>query len=189
MNQTMTDEEPLFPETDVKFATFWPRLGALILDAIIIGLITIPVTFINLSTWKIPSLYILTTLLTLTYKPVMEYRYGATVGKMAAGLKVVGHNFEKITLNEELKRVGFYYMPSILIAFMTAKSYFTVDFSLISGFQDFQNFVASTNPAIPWVNGIVFIFGVADCISFFTNEQRRSLHDTYAGTYVIQKEW
>jgi uncharacterized RDD family membrane protein YckC len=189
MNQTMTDEEPLFPETDVKFATFWPRLGAMILDSIIIAVITIPVTLINLSTWKIPSLYILTTIITLTYKPLMEYRYGATVGKMAAGLKVVGHNFEKITLNEELKRVSFYYLPSILIAIMTAKSYFTVDFSSISGFQDFQTFVGATNPAIPWVNGIVFVFFVADCITFFTNEQRRSLHDMYAETYVIQKEW
>jgi uncharacterized RDD family membrane protein YckC len=189
MNETVTEEEPLFPEADVKFATFWPRFGAMILDTIIIGLITLPVTFINLSTWKIPSIYVFTSLITLTYKPFMEYRFGATVGKMAAGLKVVGPNFGKITLNEELKRVSFYYLPSILIAILTAKSYFTVDLLSISGFQDFQSYVGATNPALPWVNGIVFVFAVADCITFFTNEQRRSLHDIYAGTYVIQKEW
>jgi uncharacterized RDD family membrane protein YckC len=189
MNETMTDQEPLFPEADIKFATFWPRLGALILDGVIVGLITLPVTFMNLATWKIPSLYILTTIITLTYKPFMEYRYGATVGKMAAGLKVVSQDFGKITLSEELKRVSFYYLPSILIAIMTAKSYFSTDFISITGFKDFQNYVGSTNPAIPWVNGIVFVFAAADCITFFTNEQRRSLHDMYAGTYVIQKEW
>lgn len=189
MNQTMTDEEPLFPETEVQFATFWPRFGAMILDTIIIGIITLPVTFINLATWKIPSLYILTSVLTLTYKPFMEYRFGATVGKMATGLEVVGHNFAKITLSEELKRVSFYYLPSILIAIITTKSYFTIDLVSISGFQDFQTYVGSTNPALPWINGIVFVFAVADCITFFTNEHRRSLHDMYAGTYVIQKEW
>jgi uncharacterized RDD family membrane protein YckC len=189
MNETMTEKEPVLPETEVEFATFWPRLGAAILDAVIIGLVTLPITFINIATWKMPSLYILTSIVTLTYKPFMEYRYGATVGKMAAGLKVVSHDFGKITLNEEMKRVSFYYLPSILIAILTAKSYFTADLFSISGFTQFQDYVGLTNPAIPWVNGIVFVFVVADCITFFSNEQRRSLHDMYAGTYVIQKDW
>jgi uncharacterized RDD family membrane protein YckC len=189
MNETMTDEEPLLPEAEIRFATFWPRFGALILDTIIIGAITLPITFINLANWKIPLIYILTTVITLTYKPFMEYRYGATLGKMAAKLKVVGPNFEKITLSEELKRVSFYYLPSILIAIITAKSYFSADFTSISGFRDFQEYVGSTNPALPWINGIVSVFAFADCITFFTNEQRRSLHDMYAGTYVIHKEW
>jgi uncharacterized RDD family membrane protein YckC len=187
MNDTLTEDEPLFPEAEVQFATFWPRFGAAILDSIIVALVTFPVTFINLHTWKIPFLYILTSIITLTYKPFMEYRYGATVGKMAAGLQVVGPHFGKITLSEELKRVSFYYLPSVLIAIITAKSYLTIDLASISGFQEFQTYLSSTNPALPWINGIVFVFAVADCITFFTNEQRRSLHDMYAGTYVIQK--
>jgi uncharacterized RDD family membrane protein YckC len=38
-----------------------------------------------------------------------------------------------------------------------------------------------------WLNIIVFVLLVADCITFLTNDQNRSLHDLYAGTYVIEK--
>jgi uncharacterized RDD family membrane protein YckC len=189
MNEILTDDEPLFPEAEIKFATFWPRLGALLLDTIIIGIITLPITYLNLSSWKIPGIYILTTLVSVFYKPIMEYKYGATFGKMAAGLEVVGYNFGKLNLSEELKRVSFYYLPSILIAIMTARNYFSPEFVSISGIRAFQSYVSSSNPAIPWVNGLVSVFAIADCISFFSNDQRRSLHDTYAGTYVIQKRW
>ncbi len=189
MTEMLTDDEPIFPEVEIKFATFWPRLGATILDSLIIGFFVLPITYLNVTAWKIPWIYILTTLTSLFYKPFMEYRYGATIGKMAARLKVVGYNFERITLNEELKRVSFYYLPSILIAIMTVKSYFSSGFRDLPGFVEFQNYIGETNPAIPWVNLIVMGFAVADCVTFFTNYQRRSLHDMYAGTYVIQKNW
>jgi uncharacterized RDD family membrane protein YckC len=189
MNEMTGNEEPLFPEAEIKFATFWPRFGALILDSIIIATITLPLAYFNISNWKIPFIYPLTCVISLSYKPFMEYQYGATVGKMAAGLKVVGYHFERVTLKEELKRVSYYYLPSILIALMTLKSYFSKEFASISGYDEFQSYVSATNPAILWVNGIVTILVIADCITFFSNNQRRSLHDSYAGTYVIQKSW
>lgn len=189
MSEILTDDEPLFPNTEIKFATFWPRLGAVFLDSIIIALINLPIAYMNITSWKIPFIYVLTSAVAFSYKPFMEYNFGATVGKMAAGLKVVGNNFEKVTLNEELKRVSYYYLPSLLIAIMTTRSYFSGDFNSISGYQDFQNYNTSYNPAILWVNIIVSFLAIADCVSFFTNYQRRALHDIYAGTYVIQKTW
>ncbi len=189
MSEILTDDEPLFPEAEIKFASFWPRLGALILDGAIIALINLPITYINIVSWKIPFIYPLTCIIAFSYKPFTEYQYGATVGKMAAGLRVVGYNFGKLTLSEELKRVSYYYLPSLMISLMTLRSYFSADFISISGYQEFQGYVSSTNPAILWVNGIVLVLTLVDCIAFFSNDQRRSLHDTYAGTYVIQKNW
>ncbi len=55
----------------------------------------------------------------------MEYRYGATLGKMAVGIKVVGHQFQKVTLQEELRRVSFYLVPSIIQQILTLKFYFS----------------------------------------------------------------
>ena len=189
MSEILTDDEPLFPEAEIKFATFWPRLGAVLLDGVIIALINLPIAYMNIINWKIPFIYILTSAIAFSYKPFMEYNFGATVGKMATGLKVVGYNFEKVTLKEELKRVSYYYLPSLLIAIMTTRSYFSEDFNSISGYQDFQSYNSSYNPAILWVNVIVSFLAIADCISFFTNYQRRALHDIYAGTFVIQKSW
>src|SRR5450755_3907233 len=148
MNETLTEEELLFPEAEIKFATFLSRFGAFFLDGIIILVITLPITILNVMTWKIPYLFVLTSLIAIAYKPFMEYRFGATVGKMAARLRVVGHSFGKVTLKEELSRVSFYLIPQILQQTLT----FTVYLSN----------------------------------SFFSNYQRRALHDVYAGTYVIE---
>jgi uncharacterized RDD family membrane protein YckC len=188
MNEIQTDDDPLFPEADIKMATFWPRLGALILDGIIVSIIVLPVTYLNITRWKIPSLYIFTSLISIPYKPFMEYRYGATLGKMALGLKVVGHQFGKVTLMEELKRVSFYLAPGALIALLELRNYFSQDFYSITGYREFNRYVESANPAVIWINIIVGALLIADCITFFSNDQRRSLHDIYGGTYVIEKD-
>jgi uncharacterized RDD family membrane protein YckC len=179
-------EESIFPEADIKFAAFWPRLGAMFLDGLILAIITLPVTYLNITLWKIPYLFILTSLPAIIYKPFMEYQYGATLGKMALGLKVVGHSYEKVTLNEELRRVSFYLVPGILQQILTAGVYFSSGFRSISNYQEFNQEIVRSNPSINWLNIIVSILLVADCIAFFSSNQRRSLHDIYAGTYVIE---
>lgn len=188
MNESLIDDDPLFPEAEVKFATFWPRLGAGFLDGIIILLFTVPITYFNITNWKIPSVYILTCLISIPYKPLMEYRYGATLGKMAVGLKVVGRNFDKVTWKEEMRRVSFYLIPSIFTAFLELRNYFSADFISIKDYREYNQYIVSSNPAISWLNGIIIILLVADCITFFSNFQRRALHDVYAGTYVIERD-
>jgi len=186
MNENLTEEEPLFPEAEIKFATFWSRFGAFFLDGIIILVITLPITILNVMTWKIPYLFVLTSLIAIAYKPFMEYRFGATVGKMAARLRVVGHSFGKVTLKEELSRVSFYLIPQILQQTLTFTVYLSNSFFSINDYTAFNNRVVYANPSLRWLNGIVIILLIADTICFFSNYQRRALHDVYAGTYVIE---
>src|SRR5205823_4178142 len=108
MNQPFPDNEPLFPEADIVFAKFWTRFAAMLIDGIVVIAIVLPATYFNVIQWKAPWIYIITSLLTVVYKPFMEYEYGATLGKMAVGIQVVGHQFQKVTLKEELRRVSFY---------------------------------------------------------------------------------
>ena len=187
MNETEPYEDSLFPEVNIKFATFWNRLGAAFIDGIIILIFTFPVTYFNIVSWKIPFLFILTSGIAVIYKPYLEYRYGATLGKMAVGIQVLGHQFEKVSLNEEMRRVSFYLIPAILTQIMTMGFYFSANFNLISNYREYNRFIVSSNPAITWLNGIVFVLLFADCITFFLNDQNRALHDIYAGTYVIEK--
>jgi len=187
MEEMMKDEEPLFPELDVRYAKFGPRFGAGLIDGIITLLVLVPITYMNVIQWKIPAIFILTSLFTICYKPFLEYRYGATLGKMAVGIKVVGYQFQKVTLQEELRRVSFYIVPSIIQEIMTLKIYFSDDLKSIVNYSDYNNYITGSNPALVWLNIIVFVLLVADCITFLTNEQNRSLHDLYAGTYVIEK--
>src|SRR5882762_10600036 len=95
------EEESIIPEADIVFAKFWTRFAAYLLDSIFVSIVILPVTYMNVTSWKLATLFILTSVVELAYKPFMEYRYGGTLGKMVVGIKVVGHSFEKVTLAEE----------------------------------------------------------------------------------------
>lgn len=69
-----------------------PRAAAVIIDAILIGILGFIVDA-ALGT----GAYIIFALLTLLYFPVMEKTQGATVGKMALGLKVVMEDGSPLT--------------------------------------------------------------------------------------------
>jgi uncharacterized RDD family membrane protein YckC len=187
MNESLENDEPMFPEAEIVFAKFWIRFGAMLIDGLITVVIILPVTYFNVIQWKIPWVYILTSLLTIIYKPFMEYQFGATLGKMAMGIKVVGHQFQKVTLKEELRRVSFYLVPNIIQQILALNVYFSKQLNDIRHYKDYNNLIVSSNPALYILNIIVFVLFVADCITFFSNVQNRSLHDLYAGTYVIDK--
>ena len=189
MNEPFPDNEPLFPEADIVFAKFWVRFGAMLIDGLVIIVIVLPATYFNVIQWKSPWIYILTSILTVIYKPYMEYQYGATLGKMAVGIKVVGHQFQKVTLKEELRRVSFYIVPNIIQQVLTLKFYFSGQLNSIQHYKDYNDYIVSTNPALYILNIIVFVLLIIDTITFFSNDQNRSLHDLYAGTYVIEKRF
>jgi uncharacterized RDD family membrane protein YckC len=189
MNEPFPEDEPLFPEAEIVFAKFWTRFAAYMTDGLITIIIILPVTYFNVVQWKIPWVFILTSLLTIVYKPFMEYQYGATLGKMAVGIKVVGHQFQKVTLKEELRRVSFYIVPNIIQQILTLKFYFSNQLNSIQHYKDYNDFIITTNPALYILNIIVVGLLIVDTITFFSNGQNRSLHDLYAGTFVIEKRF
>ncbi len=78
-------------------AGFWVRFGAAIIDY----LIFIPILILaiwNGFTLKSTPLLILIHLPGLTYKPFMESYFGATLGKMSCGIKVIDDNCNKLSL-------------------------------------------------------------------------------------------
>jgi len=187
MHVSGQEEESIIPEADIVFAKFGSRFSASLIDGILIILVNLPITYFNVTQWKIPALYIMVSLVLVCYKPFMEYRYGATLGKMALGIMVVGYQFQKVTLREELRRVSFYLVPNIIQEIMTLNVYFSDDLKQITSYHDYNNYVTESNPALLVLNLIVFGLLIADCICFLNDAQNRSLHDLYAGTYVIEK--
>jgi hypothetical protein len=86
-----------------------------------------------------------------------------------------------------MRRVSFYMVPAILQFVLTVRNYFSTEFISVKNYNDFNQYLISSNPATLLLGGIVFFLGVADCLTFFLNNQRRALHDLYAGTYVVEK--
>jgi uncharacterized RDD family membrane protein YckC len=180
-------EETIFPEADIIYSKFWDRLGACLLDGCIVIFITIPVSYFNITTWKIPSLYLVVSLVSIFYKPFLECRFGATLGKMIVGLEVVGHDFGKIDVSSEIKRVSFYLFPAVLQHIISLPFYFSATFDSIYNYREFNGLIAAGSPSLLWISGIVLVLFISDTVAFFVNQPNRALHDVYADTYVIER--
>ncbi len=123
-NELLDDlDHPENPQ-NVRFAGFWVRVGASMIDFFIV-LPIVGLGVFNALQYKSLTLALILIVLQSIYKPLMEFKYGATVGKMATKLKVVSYNFKEITLNQSILRNGFY-----LLGFFT---------SLVTNFTLFSN--------------------------------------------------
>ena len=78
-------------------AGFWIRVGAYFIDSVIFFPIII-LSIWNTYSFKSIAVLILMNLPGLIYKPFMESFFGATLGKMACGIKVIDDNGKKLSL-------------------------------------------------------------------------------------------
>lgn len=174
-------------EENVKYGGFWPRLGALIIDALVMLPVSFGMYYLNITSWKSSMILVMVTVVTTAYKPVMECVYGATLGKMAFDLRVVNVKLETATLTEVLLRNIFHITPSVLTLLLTMSLYQLPEFEAVSGYGEYTAFVGSNNllQIINLLSGAIFI---ADTIVMLADPQNRSWHDKIGGTCVIEKK-
>jgi len=180
-------EKSIFDEEQmpVRYAGFWERLGALFLD----GLILIPLTVINVynqTTWKSAAILLIVGLAALTYKPLLEYLYGATPGKKALSLAVTNQAYNKPHLKEALLRNIFGIVFGLgglaLSVFIFSDSQFA-EVTTIGGYSQLKG-QQGYSVAITLLTGFIYI---VDAIVLLANKRKRSLHDFIGNTYVIKK--
>ncbi|MEX1241680.1 MAG: RDD family protein [Cyclobacteriaceae bacterium] len=170
----------------VKYGAFWPRLGALIVDGLVLAPVTFGINYLNITSWKSPIIYILVALLSVTYKPVMEYVYGATLGKMVLKLKVVNLKFEKATFSEILFRNVFHIVPSVVTMFLSITIYQNPEFASVSGYSEYSIFISEMK-ALQIINLATGLIIIADAIVLLADKYNRAWHDKIGGTFVIEK--
>lgn len=173
-------------ENSVRYGGFWPRLGALIIDALIMTPVSLGLHYLNISSWKSSIIFALLTLVTLVYKPVMESVYGATLGKMCFDLKVVNMKFESATVKEVLLRNVFHLTPSLISLFFTLSLFQLPEFESVNSLSDYTSLTSASSflQAINLLSGLIFI---VDAIVLLSDDRNRSLHDKIGGTCVIGK--
>lgn len=170
----------------VRYGGFWKRFAATLIDGIVLTPVTLGISYFNVINWKNPSVFIAVSLVCLVYKPVMEYMYGATLGKMALKLKVVNQDLEMANGAKILFRNIFNLVPSILTLVMTLPVYYDPEFGSVSGFMEYTAFTRSyaSLQVISMLSGLITI---VDGIVLMADQKSRSLHDKIAGTLVIDR--
>lgn len=168
------------PET-TKYHTFWPRLWALVLDALIVlpaislgGYLLRPERGLS----SVVSGLVLATFLPICYRTLMHACFGQTVGKMVARVKVVdasesrGPSFWQCLVRD---------LPEYLVASLAA--FHAVQLFRLGSFQPDQP-DRSTYAQMVDLSYITWWFAEAMVLS--ANYRRRSIHDLMAGTVVIK---
>lgn len=98
---------PPTPATSVKYAGFWIRVLASIIDSLIIGVaVSILLSMLGMgpATGFNNGSSMVNTLVTIGYMIYMTYKFEATLGKKALGLKVVSADNNRLSLGQVILR-------------------------------------------------------------------------------------
>ena len=150
---------------DAVYSGFWPRLGALLLDCIFFSIPMFIFGRIIGDKFFLNAILVLAFLLYFAYLPK---RYGWTPGKLILGLKIIRIDSLPIGWKEAFLR-----QSDRLFCF------------ILASLSDYT----APDTGMIFINVIIFIFGIADLIIFFTNEKRRRIFDMIAGTVVIKSKY
>jgi uncharacterized RDD family membrane protein YckC len=179
------------PITDpLRYAGFWPRLGALLLDALILLPLT-ALTFWGAQRYRLFSLYyfVPSILFGLFYSVYLVQRFGGTPGKLIVGVRIRKVSGGPIGCRE----AGLRYLPEFVLGLLMSIAMLIsvfhmsdAEYHALSFLERAQRMVAL---APSWLKPVqiaqhVWVWG--ELIVLLTNRKRRALHDFIAGTVVVQ---
>jgi len=185
-------DEPTLLSTDPEtfdYAGFWHRLGAMLLDSLILSPLGILI-FVALSYTR--SAYLLFALpsvaIMLFYYVWLVKRFGGTPGKLIARLRITMTDGSPVTMNAALAR----FAPLLLLHVLSLVAMIQTSSSLTDGFeaQGFIEKMQSISRSAPswnkYVTGLTYAWWIATAITLVANRRKRAAHDFLAGTIVLR---
>jgi len=172
---------------------FWKRFGALLVDVLVSTPFIIIFYFVaglSLATAMISA--VILNLSSSIYTIYFHYKFGATLGKMAAKIKVVRPNGNKIGFKQAFLRSS----PDLIFALsLTAVEVLALpnaDFEVYSnaGWMERSDYLWLFISAWYGLIGFVPILWYwGEFIVLLCNKRKRALHDFIANTVVIHREY
>lgn len=171
------------------YATFGVRLGASLLDGLIVS--TPLSLLIMYGLFNGSLLFIgIAILLMVFYKVLMEGLFGATLGKMIVGIRVVNGDMSQVSLEQSVRKNMIYVIQNGLSWWSFGYIQDHLDLSdegndildLMTGLQTITD-----NPYDMASQFISFLILVSCMAMLFDQKKRQTLHDRLADTYCIVK--
>jgi uncharacterized RDD family membrane protein YckC len=173
----------------LRYAGFWPRLGSLLLDIVIV------LPLIALVTWaawhnRLFRLYyvIPDTLFGLFYNVYLVRRFGGTPGKLIVGIRIRKLDGEPVGYRGALLR----YSPDLVFGLLMSVAVIIPLFQMTDAeyhslsLRERAKHEADLAPS--WYKPLRWITAGWNCselVVLLTNRKRRALHDFIAGTVVV----
>lgn len=160
---------------EARYRTLWRRVFAGLIDFVVL----MPLLGICFSSdyAQMPpaarvAIEIACSLAMLGYSVLMHWRLGATLGKLATGVRVVGLSETPLSLRQALAREAFN---------IATAAYGAIPHLVALGSGSLPE--ATPDPMYEWVTNIFFLLEILTALS---NNKRRSIHDFIGGTVVIR---
>jgi len=173
----------------LRYAGFWPRLGSLLLDVIIMLPLSALVLWANGHCRLFMAYYLIPeTFLGLFYSVYLVRRYGGTPGKLIVGIRIRKLDGEPVGYREAFLR----YLPEAILYFLLSISLLFPlfhmsdaeyrSFAFLERFEHMIELAPFWYKPLHWVQ-VAWVWG--ELIVLLTNRKRRALHDFIAGTVVV----
>jgi uncharacterized RDD family membrane protein YckC len=186
MNNIENHTNDFYNETnEPTYAGFWIRVLASFIDFIVL----IPILGLqvfNLIQIKNLAFAIGLLVVQLLYKPLMEYQFGATLGKLALKINVVNEDFEGMTLTQSFVRYAPWLIQHAVGLVNTVLLYTNHEFLAESDFFKMATIQEQNiDPLYGYVTGVLLLIS---CIIVGFNSHKQGLHDKIAKTYCIIRD-
>jgi uncharacterized RDD family membrane protein YckC len=173
----------------LRYAGFWPRLGSLMLDCIIM----LPIVALILwgsSTFRLFDVYYFLPgiLFGLFYSVYLVRRFGGTPGKLLMGIRIRKLDGEPVGYREAFLR----YLPDFLLGLLSSVALLLPLFQMSDAefhglsFTQYNHRIMELAPSwyrpLQWIQTAWFW---GELLVLLTNRKRRALHDFIAGTVVV----
>ncbi len=175
-----------FEQPQYTYVGFWPRFGALFIDGIILIVFNylLALTLRELDNNLVVIL--IAAAIPLFYNLFLEYRYGATLGKMLLKIKIVNYELQPPTISNIILRNIIYIGLQFVSLGIELNSHFKSHANEDLNFTDFGSFVAP-QVIIALIYGVaVFIIYFMELLFLLNDQKCRALHDRIGKTYVVK---
>jgi uncharacterized RDD family membrane protein YckC len=176
---------------DKIYSGFWSRLGANLLDGLIIIPFSLMILFINSFNIYIYFFTIVPNLLfAFWYHVFLPKKYGGTPGKLIVGIKIIKIDSSPIGWKESFLRYIVTLFLSLVTIFFIIIAIFSVDTEIYNNLNWFQKSAYLSNLAE--TNGINILTNIwfwSELIVLLFNKRKRAIHDFIAGTVVLKSEY
>jgi uncharacterized RDD family membrane protein YckC len=173
----------------ICYATFWQRLGANLIDTVVLGSLAVTLCLSELLSREMAvAVLVAKNIVIGGYFVYCHGRWGQTLGKRAVGIRVVGLGGEPITWRQAWLRssvdLGFIALGTITwtVALLTIAN---ADFYGVGWLQRSKNLGLLIPDWNRWTYTASNIWFWSEVIAMLFNRQRRALHDFIAGTIVV----
>lgn len=186
-NDILDDDlrETFLQDRPLRYAGFGIRLGAALIDLLVI-LPVIGLSIYNVLQLKLLSLGLLIIVLMAAYKPALEYAYGATLGKMAVKIEVIGQGQRQLSFAQAILRYLPWLVGTIISMVALVEIHAMPDFATTTNYLAYSMMVQESRWTV--FNQFVGWLPVLSALVILFDKQKQAAHDMLAETFCVYKE-